>query len=292
VHSSLVECVPNFSEGRDPAKIDAIEQAIRAAGAAVLDRTSDHDHHRSVITFAAPPEIAAEAAFRAVRQAVHTIDLRDHSGVHPRIGVADVVPFVPLNGSGLEECVRLAVETGRRIWHELQVPVYLYEAAAQRPESRNLADVRRGHSQPDFGGPDHHASSGAVVVGARKFLVAYNVNLATSDLAIARGIARAVRFSSGGLPYVKAVGVMLASRHLAQVSMNLTDFEQTPVHVAYEAVRREAERHGVGIAGTELIGLIPQKALDMSVAAGFRDPNLTPDIVLENRLAGQFAGPA
>jgi len=292
MHSRLVECVPNFSEGRDPSKIDAIEHAIRSAGAAVLDRTSDHDHHRSVITFAGPPKIAAEAAFRAVRQAVRMIDLREHSGVHPRIGAADVVPFVPLNGVNLEDCARLAVATGRRIWEELQVPVYLYEAAAQRPESRNLADVRRGRSTPDFGGPDHHSSSGAVVVGARKFLIAFNVNLETSDVAIARRIARAVRFSSGGLPYVKAVGVMLASRNLAQVSMNLTDFEETPIHVAFEAVRREAERHGVGIAGTEIIGLVPKKALEMAAAAGFRDDNFTPEIVLENRLAGQFADAA
>ncbi|HEV3332461.1 MAG TPA: glutamate formimidoyltransferase [Bryobacteraceae bacterium] len=290
--SRLVECVPNFSEGRDPAKVDAIEYAIRSAGAAVLDRTSDHDHHRSVITFAGPPEIAAEAAFRAVRQAVYSIDLREHSGVHPRIGAADVVPFVPLSGVTLEDCARLAVETGRRIWEELQVPVYLYEAAARRPESRNLADVRRGRSAPDFGGPDHHASSGAVIVGARKFLIAFNVNLESSDVTIARQIARAVRFSSGGLPYVKAVGVMLASRNLAQVSMNLTDFEQTPIHVAFEAVRREAERHGVGIAGTEIIGLVPKKAVEMAAAAGFRDENLNAGVVLENRLAEEFADTA
>jgi glutamate formiminotransferase len=292
MESRLVECIPNFSEGRDPAKIDAIAHAIRSAGAVVLDRTSDHDHHRSVITFAAPPEIAAEAAFRAVRQAVRSIDLRDHSGVHPRIGAADVVPFVPLNGVTLEECARLAEETGSRIWEELRVPVYLYEAAARRPESRNLADVRRGRSAPDFGGPHHHASSGAVVVGARKFLIAFNVNLETSDVSIARRIARAVRFSSGGLPFVKAVGVMLASRNLAQVSMNLTDFEVTPIHVAFAAVRREAEFHGVGIAGTEIIGLVPKKAVEMAAAAGYHDENLTPEIVLENRLAGQFADAA
>ena len=292
MQSRLVECVPNFSEGRDHAKIGAIAHAIQSAGAVVLDRTSDHDHHRSVITFAAPPEVTAEAAFRAVRQAVHSIDLRHHTGVHPRIGAADVVPFVPLDGITLEDCARLAEETGRRIWEELRVPVYLYEAAARRPESRNLADVRRGRSVPDFGGPDHHASSGAVVVGARKFLIAFNVNLQTSDVAIARRIARSVRFSSGGLPYVKAVGVMLASRNLAQVSMNLTDFEQTPIHVAFEAVRSEAERHGVGIAGTEIIGLVPKKAVEMAVAAGYRDENLTAKIVLENRLAEQLADAA
>jgi glutamate formiminotransferase len=287
--SRLVECVPNFSEGRDPAKIDAIAHAIRSAGAVILDRTSDPDHHRSVITFAGPPEIAAEAAYAAVRQAVHLIDLRKHAGVHPRIGVADVVPFIPLSGVTLEECAHLAQETGRRIWENLGVPVYLYEASALRPENRNLADIRGGRSVPDFGGPDHHASSGAVVVGARKFLIAFNVNLQTNDVSIARRIARTVRFSSGGLPFVKAVGVMLASRNLAQVSMNLIDFEQTPIHVAFEAVRSEAERQGVGIAGTEIIGLVPQKALEMAAAAGYRDENLTSEIVLENRLAGQFA---
>ncbi|HUI80184.1 MAG TPA: glutamate formimidoyltransferase [Bryobacteraceae bacterium] len=285
----LVECVPNFSEGRDHAKIDAIVEAIRSAGAAVLDRTADHDHHRSVITFAAAPEIAAEAAFRAVRQAVDSIDLRQHSGVHPRIGSADVVPFVPVSGITLEDCARLAERTGRRIWDELRVPVYLYEAAALRPEARNLAHVRRGHLAPDFGGPGRHHSSGAVAVGARKFLIAFNVNLNTADLAIARRIARTVRFSSGGLPYVKAVGLMLDSRKLVQVSMNLTDFEQTPIHVAFAAVRQEAERHGVAIAGTEVIGLVPQKALDMANAAGFHDENLSPEIVLENRLASHLA---
>ena len=287
--SPLVECVPNFSEGRDHVKIDAIEGAIRSAGAAVLDRSADHDHHRSVITFAAAPEIAAEAAFRAVRQAVHSIDLREHAGVHPRIGAADVVPFVPINGITLDDCARLAQKTGRRIWEELQVPVYLYEAAALRPEARNLAHIRRGGLAPDFGGPDRHISSGAVVIGARKFLIAFNVNLKTSDISVARRIARVVRFSSGGLPSVKAVGLLLHTRNMAQVSMNLTDFEETPIHVAYEAVRQQAEREGVGIAETELIGLVPQKALDMAAAAGFHDKNLIPDVAVENRLARAFA---
>jgi glutamate formiminotransferase len=283
----LVECVPNFSEGRDHAKIDAIAQAIRSAGAAVLDRSADHDHHRSVITFAAPPEIAAEAAFQAVARASELLDLREHSGVHPRIGVADVVPFVPIRGLTMEDCARLAQQTGRRIWEELHVPVYLYEAAALRPEARNLAHVRRGHLAPDFGGPSHHATSGAAAVGARKFLIAFNVNLDSNDVAAARRIAKAVRFSSGGLPGVKAVGLLLHSRNQAQVSMNLTDFEQTPIHVAYEAVRREADRSGVRLAGTEYIGLVPRKAADVSFAAGYQDANLTPGIILENRLVGE-----
>jgi len=295
---TLVECVPNFSEGRDAAKIDLIVEAIRSAGAAILDRTSDPDHNRSVVTFAAPVGVVEEAAFRAVRQAVASIDLRTHSGVHPRIGAADVVPFIPLAGVTLDECARLAERTARRIWDELGVPVYLYEAAALRPEHRNLADIRRGNweglcravltdaaRRPDFGGPALHPSAGAVAVGARKFLIAFNVNLATSDVEVARSIARAVRFSSGGLPAVKAMGVPLASRNLAQVSMNLTDFEQTPIHRAFEAVCAEAARRGVEIAGSELIGLVPRKALESAAAHFLRIENFSPAMVLERRLA-------
>jgi glutamate formiminotransferase len=285
MHTTLVECVPNFSEGRDPAKIEAIAEAIRSAGAVVLDRSSDPDHHRSVVTFAAPADLAGEAAFRAVRQAVASLDLRSHSGVHPRIGAADVVPFVPLRGVTLAECAAIARQTGRRIWEELRVPVYLYEAAALRPECRNLADIRRGAVPfPDFGGPALHPSAGAVVVGARKFLIAFNVNLQTSDVAIARRIARAVRFSSGGLPCVKAMGVLLASRNLAQVSMNLTDFEQTSIPVAFEAVRGQAAHYGVAIAGSEIVGLVPRKALDPEAAAYLQLENFGPRSILENLL--------
>ncbi len=294
---TLVECVPNFSEGRDPAKIDAIVEAVRSAGAIVLDRTSDPDHNRSVVTFAAPAGIVEEAAFRAVRQAAASIDLRLHAGRHPRIGAADVVPFVPVAGVTLEDCAELARRTGRRIWEELQVPVYLYEAAALRPQCRNLADIRRGNWEglreevltnparhPDFGGPALHPSAGAVVVGARKFLIAFNVNLATPDVEIARRIAKTVRFSSGGLPAVKAMGVLLASRNLAQVSMNLTDFETTSVYTAFQAVCAEAAREGVGIVGSELIGLIPRKALDGGDPGALRIENFDPSMILENRL--------
>lgn len=292
-----VECVPNFSEGRATGTIDAIVAAIGATGAVVLDRSSDRDHNRSVVTFTAPVGVVQEAAFQAVRQAVVLIDLRAHSGVHPRIGAADVVPFVPLEGVTLEDCVRLARETGRRIWEELRVPVYFYEAAALRAERRNLADIRRGNweglcvearvnpgRRPDLGGPALHPSAGAVAVGARKFLIAFNVNLATADVGIARRIARTIRASSGGLPAVKAMGVWLASRGLAQVSMNLTDFEQTPVRTAFEAVCLEAARYGVGIAGSELIGLVPKKALESSDVASLRIENFDPSMILENRL--------
>lgn len=282
--SELVECVPNFSEGRDPAVIDSIVDAIGSAGAKILDRTADHDHHRSVVTFVASPECVGEAAFRGVRRAVETIDLRRHSGVHPRIGAADVVPFVPVKGVTLEDCACIARETGRRIWKELRVPVYLYEAAALRPECRNLADIRRGRVPlPDFGDTGH-PSAGAVVVGARKFLIAFNVNLQTGDLEIARRVARAVRHSSGGLPHVKAMGVLLASRNQAQVSMNLTDFEETPIHIALEAVRVQAARYGVAVAGTEIIGLVPEKALEMTAAWYLQVQSFVPGVILEHRL--------
>lgn len=294
---TLVECVPNFSEGRNTGKIDAIVEAVRSSGAIVLDRTSDSDHNRSVVTFAAPAGIVEEAAFRAVKQAVASIDLRTHTGEHPRIGAVDVVPFIPIAGVTLEDCVRIAHQTGRRIWEQLSVPVYFYEAAALRPQCRNLAEVRRGNweglreevlvnpeRRPDCGGPNLHPSAGATVVGARKFLIAFNVNLATSDLTIARRIARTVRESSGGLPSVKAMGVLLASQNLAQVSMNLTDFEQTSVYAAFEAVRAEASRDGVGIAGSELIGLVPKRALEAGEPASLRIENFNSSMILENRL--------
>jgi len=297
VSETWVECVPNFSEGREVGTIDAIVEVVRSAGGVVLDRTSDTDHNRSVVTFAAPAGVVGEAAFRAVQQAVESIDLRTHTGEHPRIGAADVVPFVPIAGVTLEDCVRIAHYTGRRIWEQLHVPVYFYEAAALRPQCRNLADIRRGNweglreevlqkpdRRPDFGGPALHPSAGAVVVGARKFLIAFNVNLATSDLAIARRIARTVRESSDGLPAVKAMGVMLASQNLAQVSMNLTDFEQTSIYAAFQAVSTQASREGVGIAGSELIGLVPQRALEAGDPASLRIENFSPSMILENRL--------
>lgn len=297
MNEPLVECVPNFSEGCDAAKIDAIAEAIRSAGALILDRTSDPNHNRSVVTFVAPARAVGESAFRAIRQATASIDLRAHSGVHPRIGATDVVPFVPLEGVTLDDCVRVARETGRRVWEELHVPVYLYEGAALRPENRNLADIRRGNweglreevrtnpaRRPDIGGPELHPSAGAVVIGARQFLIAFNVNLATSDVEIARRIARTVRASSGGLPAVKAMGVMLESRNLAQVSMNLVNFEETSIYTAFAAVCVEAARQGVGIAGSELIGLVPKKALEAGDADALRIEDFNPSMILENRI--------
>ncbi len=295
--AALVECVPNFSEGRDLTKVDAIVDAIASAGASILHRTSDPDHNRSVITFAAPPEIVGEAALRGVRQAVETIDLRTQTGVHPRIGAADVVPFVPLREISMDECARLATEVGRRIWEELGVPVYLYEASAKRAQCVNLPDVRRGgfeglreealvnaDRRPDFGGPGLHASAGACVVGARKLLVAFNALLDTADVKIAREIARAIRGSSGGLTCVRAMGVYLASKGRSQVSMNLTDFEQTGMHTALEAVRGEAAKRGATVVGTELIGLAPAKALEEAAGAYLQIEGFDLGRVLENRL--------
>ena len=252
----LIECVPNFSEGRDAKKIDAIVKSIlNVPEVVLLDRESDADHNRSVLTFVGPPAAAADAAFRCVEKAVELIDLRTHTGAHPRIGAADVVPFIPIEGVTVEECVRLAERVGQRIWERLRVPVYFYEAAARRPERTNLENIRRGQFEalvkemgvvperaPDCGEPVCHASAGAVVVGARKFLIAYNINLGTPDVGIAKKIAKTIRFSSGGFRYVKSMGVDLSSRNLAQVSINLTDFEQTPLHLVFETVKREAAR--------------------------------------------------
>ena len=275
---TIVECVPNFSEGRDVSKVDAIVAAIASApGVVILDRELDSDHNRSVVTFAAPAEAVGEAAIRGVEKAVALIDLNKHTGVHPRIGAADVVPFVPVEGVTLADCVRIAERVGEALWKRLRLPVYLYEAAARRPERVNLENIRKGQFEglreevrtnpdrhPDFGGPELHPTAGATVVGARKFLIAYNINLNTPDIAIAKRIAKKIRYSSGGFPYVKAMGVPLASRNLAQVSMNLTDFEQTPIHQVFEAVRAEAALDGVEIAGSEIVGLIPNKALAMT----------------------------
>lgn len=295
----LVECVPNFSEGRDPVKVRAIAGAIASvAGVLLLDTQSDPDHNRSVFTLAGPPEAVVEAAVRSAGAAVELIDLNHHEGVHPRIGALDVVPFVPLRGVTLEDCAQCAARAGEQIWQRYRVPVYLYEAAARRPDRVNLAAVRRGQFEglreevtlnpdraPDIGGPRLHPTAGATAVGARKIMIACNVQLGTPDVAIARKIASKIRFSSGGLPHVKAMGVLLASRNLAQVSMNLTDFEQTPPHEVFEAVEREAAHYGVPVAGAEIIGLIPQKALDMAAGHDLQLENFHSGMILEHRLA-------
>ncbi|MCU1273951.1 MAG: glutamate formiminotransferase [Bryobacterales bacterium] len=294
----VIECVPNFSEGRDLSVVERIAAAISSVpGTAVLGQTSDYDHNRSVITFAGEPESVAEAAFRGIEAAVALIDLNRHGGVHPRIGAADVVPFVPISGVSMADCVRIAEHLGERVWRELKIPVYLYEAAAKHPGRVNLANIRRGHFEqlreevrlhaerlPDFGDPALHPTGGACVIGARKFLIAFNINLATTNVEIARAIARKIRFSSGGLPSVRALGLFLESRGQAQVSINLTDFEVTTLCAAFEAVQAEARRCGAAISGTELIGLIPRKALETARPCNLRFENFHPDLVLENRL--------
>ena len=294
----LIECVPNFSEGRDFARIEAIEAAISGvAGAMVLHRTSDADHNRTVITFAGTPDAVVEAAVRAAAKAAELIDLNQHRGVHPRLGALDVLPFVPLEVATLADCIAVAREAGTRIWNELGIPVYFYQAAATRPDRIQLEDVRRGQfegvreavlldetRQPDLGGPALHPSAGAVIVGARKLLIAFNINLKSADLDLAKSIARRVRASSGGFPAVKALGLPLESRDMVQVSMNLTDFEKTPLHVVYSEVCRLAAAHGVEIAGCELIGLIPRAALE-AAPADLLELSLDSQLVLESRIA-------
>jgi glutamate formiminotransferase len=291
VAGQLIECVPNFSEGHDAVVVRAIEEAIASApGVLMLRAELDADHNRSVITFAGPPDAVREGALRGIAKAVERIDLRKHAGVHPRIGAADVVPFIPLEGATLANCVEIAHQTGAAVWEGLGVPVYFYEAAAKSPERERLENCRRGgfelpNLEPDLGGPKLHPTAGACVIGARNLLIAFNINLASADVGIARAIARKIRASSGGLPFVKAMGVRLASRGLAQVSMNLTNFERTGLDLVYSAVRAEADRVGASIAGIEIVGLVPKKAVDMAAA---RDPwwkNFDPNLILENRLA-------
>lgn len=293
-----MECIPNFSEGRDRAVVDAIADAIAGVpGVYLLRKESDVDHNRSVVTFAGEPDAVADAAVRGVACAVERIDLTRHSGQHPRMGAADVVPFVPIDGVTMEECVALSRGAAERIWSELGVPVYLYEESALVPEHRNLSELRRGQFEgiresigteawraPDVGEPRVHPTAGITAVGARRALVAYNVWLGTKDVAVAKKIARAVRHTSGGLRYVKALGFELTSRGVVQVSMNLVDFTRTPIHQAFEMVRREAERYGVPIVGSEIIGLVPQEALLAAAEFYLRLNEFDSQRVLENRL--------
>jgi len=295
---SIVECVPNFSEGRKPETIARLAQVIESvAGAFVLDTHRDADHNRSVITFVGSPTVIGEAAFRVVALAAELIDLRKHSGQHPRIGATDVLPFVPVRGVSMEQCVSLAHQTGARIWAELRIPVYFYERAALRPDRIRLEDVRRkGFEQlrgeiasdpdrlPDVGEPGVHQSAGAIAIGARPFLIAFNVNLRTDNLSVARQIARAVRARDGGLPFLKALGFKLGLRGMVQVSMNLVNYETTGLGQAYEAVSREAKSQGVEIAGTEIVGLVPEAALDTNAEYFSLLENFSPDAVVEHKV--------
>jgi glutamate formiminotransferase / 5-formyltetrahydrofolate cyclo-ligase len=273
MEQALIECVPNFSEGQRPAVVESILAAMRVEGVRLLDWSSDRDHNRSVVTIAGPAAAVVESAVRGAGKAAELIDLTTQRGVHPRIGAADVIPFVPIRGVSLEQCVLLARQAGMEIWKRHQVPVYFYEAAAARPDRALLEEVRRGQFEglrdavtreparrPDIGGPSLHPTAGASAVGARKFLIAFNLFLDTADVAIARAIARDIRQGGGGLAGVKAMGVSAQSQ--AQVSMNITDFTRTPVGEAYEAVRDKARRHGAKPVRAELIGLIPEAALE------------------------------
>jgi glutamate formiminotransferase len=295
---TVIECVPNFSEGRDLAVIDQIEGAIASVpGTIVMDRTSDSDHNRSVITFAGTVEAVLEAAVRAAATSAKWIDLNIHRGVHPRLGAMDVLPFIPLFGADMESCIALAHRAGQRIWEEVGIPVYFYEAAARRPDRVRLENIRRGQfeaireqvatdpaKRPDIGGPGLHPTAGAVAVGARKLLIAYNINLRSQDLGLAQSIARRIRSSSGGLPAVKALGLPLLSRGLVQVSMNLTDFEVTPPHIVYAEVERICAEHGVEIEESEVVGLIPAKALELAAAAHLKLKDFEPRFIIENRI--------
>src|SRR3954471_12714144 len=299
--NTLVECVPNFSEGRDAAKVDAIVAAMNVPGVYLLDREMDSDHNRCVITLVGERDAIQEAAILGVGKATELIDLTKHQGEHPRMGAADVVPFIPIEGVTLEDCVAMAKHVGAEIASRFGIPVYLYEAAATSPERQNLENIRRGQFEairneiasnparrPDFGEPRVHPTAGATVVGARKFLIAYNVFLNTADVEIAKKIAKAVRFSSGGLRFVKGSGFLV--RGQAQVSMNLTDSDQTPVARVFEYVKREAARYGVAPTSSEIVGLIPKKALEDAAEWFLQVENFDSSLILENRLAAVMSG--
>ena len=292
----IIECVPNFSEGMDAKRVETIVRAMRVDGVHLLDWSRDADHNRSVVTIAGSPEAVVEAAVRGAGKAAELIDLTQQTGVHPRIGAADVIPFVPVSGVSLVNCVMLARQAGMAIWRRFGVPVYFYEAAAARPDRVNLEDVRRGQFEglakdalrdstrrPDIGGPELHGTAGASAVGARKFLIAYNIYLKSDDVGLARAIAKDVRASSGGLLGVKAMGVMAHGR--AQVSMNITDFHRTPMAKVHASVRDLAERHGGEIAEGEVIGLIPEEAYEPNADWVRQTPDFDPEQkVLECKL--------
>ncbi len=297
---TIIECVPNVSEGRDRDAIEAMAAAVRGTpGARLLDVSSDAAHNRSVLTFVGDGVSLREAVLALFRTALPRIDLRAHRGEHPRMGAVDVVPFIPVRGSSVEECVALSREVGAAIAAEFAVPVYLYEDSASAEHRRNLAEVRKGQFEgfaekmkdarwaPDFGPSAPHPTAGAVAVGARPFLIAYNINLGTRDLAIADRIARAIRHVSGGFRYVKAMGVELADRGLVQVSVNMTNFRKTPLHRVFDCVRAEAERHGVPVVGSEIVGLAPADALYAAAEHYLRLEGFSAEQVLETKLLGE-----
>ena len=294
---AVVECIPNISEGRRRETIDAVVSAVReSAPVRVLDVSSDASHNRAVITLAGDPDTLKAAVPALYAAAIPRIDLRTHRGEHPRLGAVDVVPFVPIEGVTMDDCVALARDVGADVAARFGLPVFLYEAAASRPARVNLPDIRRGEFEglgaklsqpewrPDFGPAAPHPTAGATVIGARMPLIAFNVNLATDRLDVAKAIARAVRFSSGGLPFVKALGVPLHDRGTVQVSMNLTNFRETPITRAFDAVKAEAARHGVAIAESEIVGLVPAAAIPGDAVDALQLARFSPDQILEQRL--------
>ncbi|HVJ05787.1 MAG TPA: glutamate formimidoyltransferase [Candidatus Saccharimonadales bacterium] len=300
---ALIECVPNFSEGRDKSRVDAIVNSMKRDGVYLLDYEMDADHNRSVVTLVGEREPLMAAVLAGIGKATELIDLNVQRGAHPRLGATDVVPFIPIEGATLEDCVQMARELGQQVWQRYRVPVYLYEAAATRAERVNLENIRRGQFEvireeiltlesrrPDVGDPCCHATAGAVVIGARKFLVAYNVYLQTKDVEIAKKIAKAVRFSSGGFRAVKGMGVEV--RGQAQVSMNLTDTDLTPMARVFEFVKREAARYGVAVQSSEIVGLVPKRALENAAEWFLQVENFDSSLILENRLAAVISGKA
>ena len=293
----IIECVPNISEGRRTAVVEAIVEALRRVpGARLLDWSSDASHNRSVITMAGDADALKAAVITLFERALATIDLRTHEGEHPRLGAVDVVPFVPIEGVTMDACIALAKDTARTIAERFKVPIYLYEDASANPLRKNLEDIRRGEFEglaakmasdgwaPDFGPSTPHPTAGASVIGARMPLIAYNINLNTDRLDVAKKIAAAVRFSSGGFRYVKAMGITLADRNLVQVSINLTNFEKTPMLRVFEAVKREAERYGVAVLESEIVGLVPAAALLDVALSSLQLTTFSRDQVLENKL--------
>ena len=293
----IIECVPNISEGRRPEVVDGVVARLRQVpGVRVLDHSSDPSHNRSVLTLAGDAAPLKEAVLALFEAAIPAIDLRQHTGEHPRLGAVDVVPFVPIEGVTMEACVALAKATAAEVARRFQVPVYLYEDASDNPSRKNLEDIRRGEFEglaakmaspgwaPDYGPPAPHPSAGATVIGARMPLIAYNINLATDRLDVAKKIAAAVRHSSGGFRYVKAMGVRLEDRGIVQVSMNLTNYQKTPIFRVFEAVKSEAARYGVSILESEIIGLVPAAALHATAEHVLQLSEFTPNQVLETRL--------
>ncbi len=293
----LVECVPNFSEGRNAATIDLIADVVKSiSGLALLDRQSDEDHNRSVLTFIGPPALVGMAAFLLAKTSRELIDLSLHHGVHPRVGATDVIPFVPLKSSDIDECILLAKSVGARIADELDIPVFLYERATKK-RSRSLEDIRRGslpgltcrmknesNWEPDFGLPAPHPTAGVTMVGVRPILVAFNVNLSTDNLSIAKIISQNIRESGGGFKCLKAMGVRLESRGMVQVSMNFTNLDHTPIHVVFEAIKLQATSFGVTIAGSEIVGLIPENSMKNCSGNELKLECFTDEQILERRL--------